>query len=386
MIPLRNQFVEALFMLRRFVFAAAGAALVLSGCAHNGASAPEPVLPQAQGVSQPQGVLRQQSRMQAQTSASYRHGVVPMLNSPGVHFSEPISANDLHFRGASIDGVGVTTGKPKIYIVFWGSQWGTESVNGSGYDTFSGDPKSLAPDVQAFFKGLGTGTERWSGVMTQYCQNITTGLTTCPTTAPHVGYPTGGALAGVWEDTSATAPAQATAHQIAQEAANAALHFGNTTQSLNRHVQYDIISPTGTNPDNYEGNGFCAWHDYTKDSTLDGGGGVSGPAVAFSNMPYVPDAGANCGAGFVNPGNVLDGVTIVNGHEYAETITDQFPVSGWTANDGEEDGDLCAWLTTGAGRTQDITLTTGTFAVQGTWSNLANKGNGGCAIKNAIVR
>ena len=220
--------------------------------------------------------------------------------------------------------------------------------------------------------------------MTQYCQNITLAATSCPTTAPHVGYPTGGALAGVWEDTSAKAPAQATGHQLALEAAKAAVHFGNTTLALSRHAQYDIISPTGTNPDNYMGAGFCAWHDYTGDATLDGGGGVSGPFVAFSNMPYVPDAGVNCGAGFVNPGNFLDGVSIVNGHEYAETITDQFPVSGWTADNGEETGDLCAWITSGAGRSQDITLTTGVFAVQGTWSNLANKGNGGCAIKNPI--
>ena len=52
---------------------------------------------------------------------------------------------------------------------------------------------------------------------------------------------------------------------------------------------------------------------------------------------------------------------------------------------GEENGDLCAWKTAGAGKAQDITLTTGKFAVQGTWSNLANRSKGGCAIKNAIV-
>jgi hypothetical protein len=55
------------------------------------------------------------------------------------------------------------------------------------------------------------------------------------------------------------------------------------------------------------------------------------------------------------------------------------------ANNGEENGDLCAWKTSGGGRVQDITLPTGTFAVQGTWSNLANKGAGGCAISHSIV-
>jgi serine protease len=243
----------------------------------------------------------------------------------------------------------------------------------------------LAPDVQAFFDGLGNTGDKWSGVMTQYCQGVAAGSTTCPTSAAHVAYPTGGALAGVWEDNAANSPAQSTGHQLAQEAENAATHFGHTTQASNRNAQYVIISPTGTNPDNYQGNGFCAWHDYSGDSTLDGGGSVSGPLIAFTNMPYVPDVGANCGAGFVNPGNALDGVTIVEGHEYAETITDQFPAGGWINTGGAEVGDLCAWVTSGKGRVQNITLTTGTFAVQGIWSNLAHLGAGGCAIKHAIV-
>jgi len=33
--------------------------------------------------------------------------------------------------------------------------------------TFTGDGKSLAPDLQGFFKGLGTSSETWSGVLTQ---------------------------------------------------------------------------------------------------------------------------------------------------------------------------------------------------------------------------
>ncbi len=151
-------------------------------------------------------------------------------------------------------------------------------------------------------------------------------------------------------------------------------------------MQYDVISPTGADPDGYKSNGFCAWHDYSGDSSLDGGGAVGGPFIAFTNMPYVPNAGADCGAGFVNPGNRLDGVSIVNGHEWAETITDQFPAGGWTADNGEEVGDLCIWDPSGPGHVQNIQLTTGTFAVQGIWSNLANNKQGGCSIKHAIVK
>ena len=327
------------------------------------------------------------ARAQSAGVASYRHGLLPMLGQQGSATKTPaISATDLHFRGG-ISGVGVTTGAPRVYLVFWGSQWGTQGTNSAGNATFTGDPQGVAPDLQAFFAGLGKGGELWSGVMTQYYQGVATGTTLCGTGGQHVAYPSGGALAGVWEDTSGLAPANSTGHQIAQEAVSASAHFGNTTTASNRNKQYFVVSPTGTDPDSYLQNGFCAWHDFTADSTLDGGGGVTGPGtpLAFTNMPYVPNASVSCGAGFVNAGNQLDGVTIVGGHEYAETITDQFPAGGWTANNGEENGDLCAWKTSGAGRAQDITLTTGRFAVQGTWSNLANKSKGGCAIKNAIV-
>jgi hypothetical protein len=317
----------------------------------------------------------------------YRHGLVPFVSAGAVTpqtVMAACSSKCLHYRGG-IAGVGVTTGKEQVYLVFWGSQWGTQGVNSHGYATFAGDAKGVAPDLQAFFKGLGTGGELWSGITTQYCQGAAIGATRCTTAMAHVAYPTGGALAGVWEDKASLSPSASSAHQLAAEAEKAATHFGNTTTASNRDAQYVIVSPTGTDPDQYQQFGFCAWHDYSGDTTMDGGGAVTGLLLAFTNLPYIPDAGAGCGSGIVNPGNQLDGVTIVAGHEYAETITDQFPAGGWIANNGEENADLCAWKTSGAGRVQNITLTTGVFAVQGTWSNSANKGVGGCAIKHAIV-
>jgi serine protease len=287
------------------------------------------------------------------------------------------SANNLRY-GGGVDGIGVTTGSPKIYVVYYGSQWGTETTGSDGYLHYSGDPKGLAPYQQAFFTGVGTGSELWSGVMTQYCEGVASGSQTCPGTAPHVGYPTGGALAGVWEDATAAAPANATQAQIAAEAVRAAALFGNTTAASNRNVEYAVTFPTGTHPDGFNtlfGN-FCAWHDFTSSSYGD---------IAYTNMPYVPDAGASCGAGFVNGGNQLDGVSIVNGHEYAETITDQNPAGGWTDTSGEENADKCAWISSGQGASQDITLTTGTFAVQSTWANDFNGGSGGCEITHAVV-
>src|SRR5581483_3736376 len=183
---------------------------------------------------------------------------------------------------------GVTTGPEKVYVVFWGTQWGTASTDGNGNTTLTGDTKGVAPRVQQMFKGIGTNNETWSGVMTQYCEGVASGATTCPANSAHVGYPTGGAYAGVWYDNSAAAPSQATGHAIAAEAVAAAGHFGNTTAAANRNAQYVIVSPTGTHPDGFNtpGGNWCAWHDYTGDSTLSGGG-VSSPygPLAFTNLP-----------------------------------------------------------------------------------------------------
>ena len=291
--------------------------------------------------------------------------------------------------GGGVDSIGVTSGAPKVYLVFWGTQWGTEGTNSNGYATFTGDPRNAAPYIQAWIKGLGTNGELWSGVMTQYCDGsqVAVGATSCPSGAPHVGYPSG-ALAGIWYDNSAASPSQASGKQLAAEAVKAAGHFGNTTQASNRYAQYVILSPTGTHPDGFNtpGGGFCAWHDYNGDTTLSGGGAAPSPYgdIAFTNMPYVADLGASCGANFVS--NSLDGYSIVGGHEYAETLTDQNPAGGWVNNTGssftgQENGDECAWISSGQGAAALVAFSTGSFAMQSTWSNDTNR----CDISHPIV-
>jgi serine protease len=318
----------------------------------------------------------------------YRHGVVPRLTKRAGSLL-PLSAGNLSY-GGGVSGVGVTTGAPRVYVVFWGLQWGSQSTNGEGNVTMSGDPNGMAPYLEAFVKGIGTDSETWSGVMTQYCNNTSSGSQTCPASgAAHVGYPSDGAFAGVWVDESSAAPQQATGNQLGAEAVKAATHFGNTTAASNRDTQYVVVSPTGTNPDGFNTptGSFCAWHDYTGDSTLSGGA-VNSPdgPLAFTNLPYVTDAGSSCGADFVNSGagGTLDGVSIVGGHEYAETITDQFPAGGWTDIQGNENGDKCAWISSGQGASQNLTLATGTFAVQSTWANDFSGGSGGCEVSHPI--
>ncbi len=285
------------------------------------------------------------------------------------------SPQPLTYQGGNL-GIGVTTGPPKVYVVFWGSQWGAQSTNAEGNAAFSGDAKGVAPKLQAMLKGFGTNNETWSNVMTQYCELVPTGSASCPVSnGSHVGYPAGGALAGVWYDNSTTAPSNATGFSLLLEAVTAAGHFGNTTPLANRNAQYVIVSPSGTHPDGFNaGAGFCAWHSDTNTYGY-------GP-IAFTNLPYIPDMGASCGSGYVNGSftGQLDGLTMVASHEYAETITDQLPVGGWVDSSYEENGDKCSWVGVGgATGAQNIALSTGSFALQSTWSNLSMS----CAVTGA---
>ena len=333
----------------------------------------------------------------------YRHGAVPNIQqyqkqkawdashpaaSPAATGPETLS------YGGGIDGIGVMSGgKSKVYLVFYGNQWGTQSTDANGNAKFSNDSAGAAGVAQQMFKGIGTNNELWSADLTQWCDGsgVSTGATSCPSSLPasqFVPYQSGGVLAGVWYDNSTASPSAATGHQLGQEALNAAHHFGNTTAAANRQAYYVILSPKGTNPDNYQGQ-YCAWHDYNGDSTLTGGAVTSDVGdFSFSNQPYNIDSGAGCGVGFVNSPGTTDGYTITLGHEWHETLSDQNPAGGWTNNtgssyNGQENSDECAWLSPGtAGGAANISFGSfGTYAEQASWSNDTNS----CAISHPIV-
>jgi len=328
---------------------------------------------------------------------AYRHGAVPtreaqlkMKQYSALHTATAAATGtETLSYGGGVDGIGVTSGTPKVYLVVYGSQWGTSGTDANGNMTLSGDAYGAVPYLQQMFKGLGTNGELWSGVMTQYCDgpSVSSGATSCPSGAPLVGYPTGGAtLAGIWYDNSVASPSNATAAQLGQEAVKAAGHFGNTTAASNRYVQYVILSPTGTHPDGFNTSSgqFCAWHDYNGDVGVSSSYGD----IAFTNMPYVRDMGTSCGQNFVNSGTTgnLDGFSLVNGHEYAETITDQNPAGGWTNHtgssfNGQENADECAWISSGQGASANVAMNTGNFAMQSTWSNDTNR----CDLSHPIV-
>jgi hypothetical protein len=245
--------------------------------------------------------------------------------------------------GPLLSGGGPVQHNPKVYIVFWG--WG------------SSDPSGEAPYLENFFNGVGG--SGWANIQTQYSDGA--GSVTNPT----------GQLKGYWFDNTSSLPASPSDAQVAAEALVAATHFGYDVDA-----DYFVATPHGHSDPGFAGAGqggtYCAYHSMTTDG--------SGRVVAFTNLPYQTDAGTSCGQNFVNAGSagLLDGVSIVGGHEYAEAITDPQVGSGWTDATFEETGDKCAWISSGFGVSQNITLSTGTFAVQTLWSNAANSGLGDC--------
>jgi serine protease len=327
----------------------------------------------------------------------YRHGALPTVQQlakmKAYQTAHPAVAAatgpETLSYGGGIDGIGVQSGHSKVYLVFYGNQWGTSSTDANGNLKFTGDSAGAAGAAQQMFKGIGTGSELWSADLTQWCDgpNVSAGAVSCPSNGNFIPYQSGGVLSGVWYDNSVASPSAATGHQLGQEAVNAASHFGNTTASSNRFAYYVILSPHNTNPDNYQG-AFCAWHDYNGDTSLTGGAVASSFGdIAFSNQPYNIDSGAGCGVGFVNSPGTLDGFTITLGHEWHEMMSDQNPAGGWTNNtgssfQGQENSDECAWISPGtAGGAANVSMGNGTYAEQASWSNDTNA----CAISHTIL-
>ncbi|MGF1426058.1 hypothetical protein [Kitasatospora sp. LaBMicrA B282] len=257
-----------------------------------------------------------QSRPGAYLGQAATHHTTPTRQRPG--------ADQMYYNGGPVQH------SPVVYLDFWGSQWDSDT---NGVEQYMAN----------LFNGLGTGQDNWSTVTSQYTDSSGSGPTF-----------TGPVLGGSWVDDASPAPASSQQQDIAAEADSAAAHFG---VAGNPDAQIVVMSPSGTSPDGWPASGFCAWHDYTG-------------SVSYTNMPYQLDApaGSRCPNNLL--GNPLSAFSIVEGHEYAESISDPQPSSGWVDPSGEEIGDLCE------SNFQNVTLPTGTFPMQPLWSNKA----GGCSI------
>jgi 3D (Asp-Asp-Asp) domain-containing protein len=257
---------------------------------------------------------------------------------------------------------GLVQQSPTVYVVFWGPEW-------------TGSDASAATYLQSFYSGLGASGDNWSTMTSRYGDGS--------------GNPAFGSsmLAGTVNDTS-TPPDPLTYDDIANEAANALNDF---SISDTNDAQIVVAVQSGTCYENESGlglfagscgqeqtgSGYCAYH-----STLSSVSDPTGAFLPFVVLPYQTDAGSECGENFINTGSAgtFDGFSMVAGHEYAETITDpnQYSLStlGWIdVNDGVSGGEIadkCAWGGEPFGVKDafgNVTLSTGTFAMQSLWIN-----------------
>jgi hypothetical protein len=229
--------------------------------------------------------------------------------------------------GPLINNGGPVQTAPIVYVVYWG---------------WTSDPSGEQAYLNDFLSTVG-GTA-WLGTVTQYSG---------------AGNPTG-LYAGSWSDPSSV-PTQPSDAQIQAEALSAVQHFGLGT-SVN--IQVVVATPTGHSTPNFGvAGGFCAYH----------GKLASYPNVTYTDLPYMTDAGTACGANSVS--GPLDGVSIVAGHELAESITDPL-LNAWLDASGNEIADKCAWTDLST-----IATSLGNFAVQPLWSNAAN----GCVLSSVGV-
>ena len=254
----------------------------------------------------------------------YTLHVVPTVERARASVSRKVRSyrgtGNLAYRGGPVEA------HPKIYVVYWG---------------WTSDPNGEAPYLNAFLNGIGGSS--WLNIVTQYSSS-SQGFITNPAAQ----------LAGTWNDPSAPPAGRLQTSDIAAEALRAVAHFGYAADA-----NYVVATPTGHSTADFAANGgqACAWHTWTSSSS---------GAVAFTNLPYMSDAGGSCGQNSVNAGaaGTLDGVSIVAGHEVAEAQTDPEPNSAWLDSSDQEIGDKCSWIALG-----NTNLSTGRFAVQPLFSD-----------------
>ncbi len=231
-------------------------------------------------------------------------------------------------------GGGPIQKNPKIYLIFWG--WSSSS------DT-TADPSGLASYLVNYVNSYGGSNV--ANVATQYTGTGQGNITNSP-----------GEYGGAWYDNSSKPPTTYAESDIQAEANKAVSHFGYSADA-----NYFVVTPHGYTTSGF-GSQWCSFHNSMS--------GSSGP-VAYTDFPYIPDAGAGCGQGNVNTPGTLDGVSIVGGHEITETITDPGAGNGWLDSSGQEIGDKCAWT-----NDQNVTMYGGvSFPNQPEWSNAIS----GCA-------
>jgi serine protease len=312
----------------RFFAAAAASAALLAACSGGGQTVvPANTNTQAQSADRELTVLSTFTAQNNVTGEMVR--IFPTRDTLDALRATPDGSRTIQATAPLTYHGGPIQTSPKIYVVYWGSAW-------SG----TGDPKGLRSYANAFFGVIGG--SRWLNSVTQYTQS----------SGAHVGN-AAGSFVGSYIDTTSSPPSAPTQSQLAAEAAKAAAHYGDYSTS----ASYVVALPHGIKPSGF-GTQYCAWHSST---TVSGHG-----TIAYTNDPYLPDVGTSCGVGSVNSPGTLDGVSIVYGHEQAETETDPQPNTGWLDSSNAENGDKCAWINL------ENNPNAGGYPTQPLWSNANN--------------
>ena len=292
------------------------------------------------------------------------------LPSLGASTFAPADYNNLVFHG------GAVMHKPKVYLVFWGTEW----RKGFHVGPNNRYTQRTAMNYETkFFANVGG--SKWAGVQTQFCDNISAGAASCTgeSSAKFVTNPSR-VLRGVWVDGSPAPDSitttglveNITTDPVATEALKAATHF----QTHDVDALFMIFTPPGHAATAY-GSVYCAYHSEV--TPTNGGHGVR-----YAFMPFTPEQGAGCGGNSVNKKDdafghgYFDSYTLAGGHEWAEAVTDPdaWPTQdGWNDLTTSENGDKCAYF-----NAKNIRLGGYHFAVQPLWSNEANGHTGGCAF------
>ncbi|MBK5125015.1 hypothetical protein IQ288_34900 [Burkholderia sp. R-69980] len=124
--------------------------------------------------------------------------------------------------------------------------------------------------------------------------------------------------------------------------------------TANANSLFALILPTGATS-RMDGDGsescstYCGYHEAFLNNGLE---------IAYAVLPS-PAGCDGCGNGDVGD------FTAVYAHELAEASTDKVPGQGWLADDGQENGDLEAWILFGWGPPSDPKR----YTIQGYYTN-----------------
>lgn|GEM_PF-392880 len=316
---------KPIFRTPQLLVAMVAAAAIIAGCGGGQQSSVVPGAAPAKDALQPAGSVGHRVPFY---STTYLKEHPELVRSVGDHAKATNRGALASGSGQLIYHNGPIQKYPKIYLIFWGFTGSNDTTH---------DPNGMATYLTNYVNSLGG--SGIANVSTQYNESAR-GYITNPSNQ----------AGGVWYDSGSTPPTTYAESDIQAEANRAVAHFG-----YNADGNYFVVTPHNYTTSGF-GTQFCAFHN-----TMSGG---SGP-IAYTDLPYVPDAGSGCGMGNVNSPGTLDGASIVGGHEIEETITDPGAGNGWIDATGAENGDKCAWV-------GDANVTMGNGAVfpnQPEWSN-----------------